>query len=87
MLPPLSLQLPSLAVRASEGDAWASVNLEQLNLMPIAYEVMNLWESQEVQVPLLTALSQMYCCVGVCVDNLNQMLYEDCQKMHRNEKW
>lgn len=50
MLGPLSAQLPSAAVRASERSVWDSINLQDLNLLPVSHEAMSQWEAQEVKV-------------------------------------
>lgn len=53
----LSAQLPSAAVRASEGSVWDRIDLGELNLLPIQHEAMSQWEAQEVQVGAHARLS------------------------------
>lgn len=56
MLGPLSAQLPSAAVRASERSVWNTINLQDLNLLPVSHEAMSQWEAQEVQVGMASHL-------------------------------
>ena len=56
MLGPLSAQLPSVAVRASERSVWDSIDLQDLNLLPVSHEAMSQWEAQEVQVRMAAHL-------------------------------
>lgn len=58
----LSAQLPSMAMRASDGTVWDRIDLAQLNLLPMANEAMSRWEAQEVQVRCGSLLYQSLTC-------------------------